>query len=136
LLFDALNSVNVAPKKAKICILGYAFLENSDDTRNTPTKPLYKSLVKKCADIVVHDPYVTEEEDIPITADLEKALKGKDAVVLVTKHNEYREIDLAKLKKGLRTPIIIDGRNMFDPKLIKKMGFVFRGVGKGKDNKN
>jgi len=136
LLFEALKRKKITPKKARVCILGYAFLEDSDDTRNTPALPLYKSLKAKCGEVAVHDPYVTDEEGVPITHDLEKALKGKDAVVLVTKHHDYLGLSFEKMGKLLRTKILIDGRNVFDPEKAVSKGFVYRGVGKGKDNGN
>lgn len=119
-------------KDLKVCVLGYAFLENSDDTRNTPSRPLYDSLKGKVAEIIVHDPYVEEEDDVPLTADLEGSLKDKDAVLLVTKHNEYFELVPEKLSELLAGKIVIDGRNVYDPEAFKAAGFIYRGVGKGK----
>lgn len=136
LLFEALKKMKIAPKKARVCMLGYAFLEDSDDTRNTPSLPLYKLLKAKCGQVTVHDPYVTDEEGVPITQDLEAALKDADAVVLATKHKEYNNLTMEKLGKLLRTKILIDGRNVFDPAKVLKAGFVYRGIGKGKDNAN
>ena len=136
LLFEALKKKKIAPKKAHVCILGYAFLENSEDTRNTPSLPLYKLLKDKCGQVTVHDPYVTDEEGVPITQDLESALKDMDALVLVTKHHEYLGLTMKRLGGLLRTKIIVDGRNVFDPAKAVKEGFIYRGIGKGKDNSN
>ncbi len=131
LIEEALFENNVKLKDAKIAILGYAFLENSDDTRNTPAKPLYDSLKDECRELIVHDPYVRQEEGVNLTTDLEKALADADCIALVTKHQEYNNIDLEQLKEAMRTPIIVDGRNVFNPKDTKKLGFTFRGVGIG-----
>jgi len=116
---------------AEVCILGYAFLENSDDTRNTPARSLYELLKEDCTDVVVHDPYVDEEKGVVLTKDLEGALKGKHAVILVTKHDEYNALTPEKLKGLLANPVIIDGRNVYDQNAFKEAGFVYRGVGKG-----
>ena len=132
LVTGALKQSGVEPHEARIAILGYAFLENSDDTRNTPALPLYRMLQTLCREVIVHDPYVKEEEGVNLTTDLEKAIRGKDCIALVTKHREYSEIDLNWLKGTMRTPIIVDGRNIFNSLKAKKAGFTFRGVGIGK----
>ncbi|MFH0860157.1 MAG: nucleotide sugar dehydrogenase [Candidatus Altiarchaeota archaeon] len=131
LLDEALKEKGIKMKDARVCILGYAFLEESDDTRNTPCKPLYNILKGKCREVAVHDPYVTDEEGIPLTSDLKAALDGKDAAVIVTSHKEYSILGLDGLKKLLRTKIIVDGRNVFDPEAAAKAGFTYRGVGRG-----
>ena len=131
LIEEALFENNLKLKDAKIAILGYAFLENSDDTRNTPAKPLYDSLKDECRELIVPDPYVRQEEGVNLTTDLEKALADADCIALVTKHREYNNIDLTQLKKTMRTPIIVDGRNVFNPTDAQRKGFTFRGVGIG-----
>jgi UDP-N-acetyl-D-mannosaminuronic acid dehydrogenase len=106
-------------------------LENSDDTRNTPSKTLYDLLKDECTDVVVHDPYVEEEEGVDLTSDLEDALKGKNAVVLVTNHEEYNSLTPEKFKVLMKSLVIIDGRNVYDQDAFKNAGFIYRGVGKG-----
>lgn len=124
--------VNGLPlSESKITILGYAFLENSDDTRNTPAEPLYQSLRNSVKEIIVHDPFVREQEGINLTSNLLEALKGSDCIALVTKHREYYELDLGTLKQTMNTPVIVDGRNVFDPIIVREKGFTFRGVGIG-----
>ncbi|NHJ12875.1 MAG: nucleotide sugar dehydrogenase [Candidatus Thorarchaeota archaeon] len=113
-------------------ILGIAYLENSDDTRNSPAFNLVKALEVKGVFPVVHDPYVREANGIRVVKNLNEALKDSDCMVLVTAHEEYRHLDLDAAKKLLRTPIIVDGRNVFDKKACVEKGFVFRGVGQGK----
>ena len=112
-----------------ITILGFAFLENSDDTRNTPALTLYNILEKECHKVLIHDPYVRSYEDVQIIRDIEKAIKGSDGIALVTQHREYYELSPEWLKKTMRTPIIVDGRNVFNPEKFLKLGFSFRGVG-------
>lgn len=113
-------------EKTKVVILGFAYDANSDDTRNTPTADLMKILENHDIKYTVHDPYVTEYKIM-----LEKALERAHAVVLMTAHDEYRKIKLSHLKKLLkgRTPILIDGRNVWDKELAQKEGFVYKGVG-------
>ena len=129
LLEEALKEANMKLKDAKIAILGVAFLENSDDTRNTPTQPLYEALQKKHANPVLHDPYV-RDFDYPFTKDLNEVIAGADALVLLTKHKEYVTLDLAAIKKKMRHPVLIDGRNAFKKDDCEKLGFIYKGVGK------
>ncbi len=129
LIKDALNENNIEIKNSKICILGIAFLQNSDDTRNTPSLPLYNRLLEKNANVIIHDPYVKKYEGINLTNDLDLALSNADCLVLVTAHDEYRHLDLNRVKKAMKNPIIVDGRNFFDKE--KMEGFAYYGLGKG-----
>jgi UDP-N-acetyl-D-mannosaminuronic acid dehydrogenase len=114
--------------EAKITLLGYAFLENSDDTRNTPARPLYESLIKE-AQVVVHDPYVRDFDGANNTRNLEEALRDSDCLALVTAHKEYNNIKFDWLKDIMRTSVIVDGRNMFNSLEARNNGFTFLGVG-------
>jgi UDP-N-acetyl-D-mannosaminuronic acid dehydrogenase len=131
LVEDALAEHGKKLKGAKVAILGVAFIENSDDTRNTPSATLFAELKKRGAKPVLHDP-VVRNFGLPFTDDLDKALTDADAVVLSTKHKEYLKLDLSKLKKKLATPVLIDGRNAFAEDAAIKAGLTYRGVGKGK----
>jgi UDP-N-acetyl-D-mannosaminuronic acid dehydrogenase len=132
LVKEALEEKGKKLRDARICLLGLAFLEDSDDTRNTPTLPLYNLLKSKCKEVVVHDPYVKEFEGITLLNDLNKALSGKDCVVTITRHKEYLTMSLEWLKKTLAAAVIVDGRNVFNPEKCVKAGFAFRGVGIGR----
>ena len=131
LVRDAFNEKEMAVKGSKICILGVAFLENSDDTRNTPTRPVYEKLVELGAEVVVHDVHVKEEEGIPLMDDLDGAVRGSDCVVVMCAHDEYRELSPDYFSGRMPTKMIVDGRNVFDPEVFREAGFEFRGVGKG-----
>lgn len=130
LLEDALTEHGKKLKGARVAILGVAFLENSDDTRNTPSAIIYQELKKHGAKPVLHDPFVRDFE-FPFTRDLDKALTGADAIILSTRHTQYLELDLTKTRKKLATPILIDGRNAFTWEAANKAGFTYRGIGKG-----
>jgi UDP-N-acetyl-D-mannosaminuronic acid dehydrogenase len=129
---SALKRKNVNLKDAKIAILGVAYLEDSDDTRNTPAYPLIRDLEAKGAEIIVHDPYVRHFPDADLTKDQDEAFSGADCIAIVTKHREYYDLDLARAKKLMRTPIIVDGRNVVDRKGAQREGFVYKGIGKGR----
>jgi nucleotide sugar dehydrogenase len=131
LVEDALAKHGKKLKGAQVAILGVAFIENSDDTRNTPSATLYAELKRRGAKPVLHDPLV-RDFDIPFTSDLDKALRKADAIVLSTKHKEYLELDLKELRKKLATPVLIDGRNAFSEEEANKAGLTYRGVGKGR----
>ena len=129
LLKDALNENNIELKDAKIAILGVAFLENSDDTRNTPSKTVYEKLIEKKARPILHDPYVRDYE-IEFTKNLDEALNDSDALVLMVKHKEYLNLDLNDLKQKMRTAVIIDGRNAYLKEECEEKGFIYKGIGK------
>ena len=128
---EALHEKGVKLQDARVCILGFAFRGDCDDTRNTPALPLYNLLKGTCKEVVVHDPYVKEFEGLALTNDLEDALRNKDCMVLVTRHKEYGDIRLDWIKGVLATAVIVDGRNVFNPEDCKKAGFSYRGVGVG-----
>ncbi len=118
-----------------ICVLGFAFLENSDDPRNTPTIPVLKELERRGAYYKIHDPFVTENEGYIIEPDLDSALKDCDAVLLMTKHEVYNSVTPEKLNGCLKNKIIVDGRNLFNAEKFINAGFIFKGIGKGNINK-
>lgn len=129
LLEEALKEAGKGIQDAKIAILGVAFLENSDDTRNTPSKPLYEILMNKGAKPMMHDPYVRDYE-LPFTKDFKETINDADALVIVTKHKEYLNLDLQTLKNKMKTPVIVDGRNVYQKEECEKIGFIYKGVGK------
>jgi UDP-N-acetyl-D-mannosaminuronic acid dehydrogenase len=129
LVEEGLTEAGQKVEGAKIAILGVAFMENSDDTRNTPSQPLYELLTEKGAKPVLHDPYV-RDFDVPFTTDLNKAIEGVDAVVIVTRHNEYLNLDLSLVINKMRTPVLVDGRNAYNKEECENLGFIYKGVGK------
>lgn len=126
LLEAGLKDASLTLEDAKIAVLGYAYDANSDDTRMTPTQDLVKILDTKNVNYLIQDPYVGQ-----YNTPLEEAVKGVDAVVLMTAHDEYKKFPLAKLKELMKgnKPVIIDGRNLWDRKKAEKAGFIYRGVG-------
>jgi UDP-N-acetyl-D-mannosaminuronic acid dehydrogenase len=135
LLEAALKEAKKELKKSTICVLGYAFLENSDDPRNSPTVPFLKELEKRGASYKIHDPYIKNDEGYQIEQSLDIALKDCDAVVLMTKHDEYKFLKPEILKSLLRTKVIIDGRNLFPAEEYLDEGFIVKGIGRGDINK-
>ncbi|MEM4263174.1 MAG: nucleotide sugar dehydrogenase [Thermoplasmata archaeon] len=131
LVSEAFREAKLKMGKDKVVtVLGYSFLENSGDTRNSPAKTVVTLLSDKVT-LRIHDPYVLDTEGLGITKDLEAALKGSDCAVLVTKHRAYSEFGLNRMAQLMRHKILVDGRNAFDKSDALKQGFVYRGVGKG-----
>jgi len=108
----------------RVLVMGYAYLEESDDTRNSPSEVLAAQLRERGAEVVVHDPFVPGYQ-----GDLIAAAEGCDAAVVMAAHSAYRDIDLQALKSALRLPVLVDGRRVFDVEQANRVGFVYRGVG-------
>jgi UDP-N-acetyl-D-mannosaminuronic acid dehydrogenase len=128
---EALAERQVAPEGARAVVLGVAYLEDSDDTRNTPAVPLIEALQEQGASVVAHDPYVRELGGYELTRDLELAVRGADVAILVTKHRLYHDLDLSWLRGQMRTPILIDGRNVYDADQVQDAGLTYKAIGKG-----
>ncbi len=122
LAIDALRAAGRDIAGAKVAVLGYAYLENSDDSRNTPSEPLVARLRVAGAEVVIHDPFVQ-----PYRGDWLKAVAGADAAIIMVAHDEYRAIDLEVLKAAMRTPVVVDGRRVFDAQ--RADGLIYRGLG-------
>jgi len=138
LTLDALKRAGRSPNGAKIALLGWAFLSNSDDTRNTPSEPYRDALIAAGVKVSVHDPYVAEYPGVPIVSFVEEAVEGADAIVIFAGHNLYKDLDAPYLKNltGKKHPVIIDGRNMVDPDVWIKTGFIYKGIGRGDKNRH
>jgi UDP-N-acetyl-D-mannosaminuronic acid dehydrogenase len=133
---DALNRAGKSPKNTRIALLGWAFLSNSDDTRNTPSEPYRAMLLTEGATVSVHDPYVTDYPGVPLVSSVEDAVQGADAIAIFTGHHQYRTLDpqVIRLLSGMKHPVIIDGRNMVDPDTYIREGFIYKGIGRGDKN--
>ena len=133
---DALERAGCSLNKAKVAILGWAFLADSDDTRNTPSEPYRDSLIGGGATVTVHDPYALEYPNVPLLQNLDDTMKDSDAIVIFAGHHQYKNLDPDHIRtvSGKKHPVIIDGRNMIDPDLFIRHGFVYKGIGRGDKN--
>ena len=133
---EALERVGRPLNGAKIALLGWSFLANSDDTRNTPAEPYRDLFIRDGAVVSVHDPYVAEYPGVPIVPFVEEAFEGADAIVIFAGHNLYKGLDAPYLKNltGKKHPVIVDGRNMVDPDAYIRLGFIYKGIGRGDKN--
>ncbi|OEU52033.1 MAG: hypothetical protein BA872_06475 [Desulfobacterales bacterium C00003060] len=127
---DALAFMKIPLRDAKVAIFGVAYLEDSDDVRNTPAYDLIRELEAYGAEVVAHDPYVHTFPEAELSRDLEYVVKGADCIVICTKHKQYFKLNLNRLRSLMRTPIIVDGRNVLDRATTEKAGFLYKGIGK------
>lgn len=129
LLQDKLNEVGMAVKGTKVGILGISYKGNVGDLRETPAIRIVDKIKKLDADLVAFDPYIPTMPKFATTKNLEEILSRSEALVLVTEHNEFKNIPVEDfVKHGIK--VIIDGRNCLDKKAIRAAGIVYAGIGR------
>lgn len=125
-------------KDKNVAILGLSFKPDTDDMRFAPAIRVIDYMLEKGAKVSAYDPIAMDNakkqflkgRDVNYTDNAYDAVKDADVVILMTEWNEFREIDLEKIKSLTRTPNFIDGRNIYDPKKVKELGFNYVGVGR------
>lgn len=119
-----------------IGVLGLSFKPNTDDMRDAQSLEIIELLRQNRANVKVFDPQamvVAKEilgDKVKFCKDAYEAARDADAVLIITDWNEFKKLDLKRLKKEMKSPIIIDGRNIYDPQKIRKLGFNYTGVGR------
>jgi len=124
------NGINI--KSAKIAILGVAYKGGVDDVRGSPAKVIIEELRKLGAEVVVHDPYTDETFGAARADSVEQAVERADALVIVTDHPEFRQLDLDRLGRLMRRRIVVDGRRVFEPHIVAEKGFRYYGIDFGR----
>jgi UDPglucose 6-dehydrogenase len=119
-------------------VLGLAFKPNTDDMREAPAVEIIHLLQNEGASVKAFDPVAIEraKEIIPEVTyceDAYEAAEGSDALVVVTDWNEFKHLDMARLKASMAEPVLVDGRNIYEPAKMQELGFVYRGIGRGYD---
>jgi UDPglucose 6-dehydrogenase len=120
-----------------IVILGLAFKNNTDDMRDAPAITIINGLLEAGAIVKAHDPEAMDEakkifgDTIKYCSDPYQAAAQADALVIVTDWNAYRRLDLSQLKTVMKTPVLLDFRNLYAPEEAQKAGFIYEGVGRG-----
>ncbi len=117
-------------------LLGLAFKPNTDDMRDAPSIDIVHSLLRAGARVRAYDPVAMPGAsallpDVEMMPDPYTLAEGADALILVTEWNEFKHLDLARIKTVLRAPVFIDGRNIYDPQTMAALGFIYRGIGRG-----
>jgi len=125
-------------KDKTIGVLGLSFKPDTDDIRNAPSIAIIEALKAEGAKIKVYDPCcmgkINKEakRGLKFCKDAYEACQGSDCLLIVTEWDEFKELDFLKVKRLLKRPLIIDGRNIYDPQAMRKIGFNYAGIGRGK----
>jgi UDPglucose 6-dehydrogenase len=128
----------------KFAVWGLAFKPNTDDMREAPSRVLIQELIERGATVAVHDPVAMDEAKRVLALDLDEAqlarvdfkttpmdtLTGAEALVIVTEWKAFRSPDFEQIKARLKQPVIIDGRNLFEPPLMTGLGIEYHGIGR------
>lgn len=136
LLVKIQSQLGIDLKGKTITIWGLAFKPHTDDMREAPALVVIRQLIDRGVKVKVFDPIAQEVakkilgKTVEYENSLEDSVKGSDGLVIVTEWPEFREVDLKKVKTNLKHPNMVDGRNIFDPREMKKLGFNYISVGR------
>lgn len=125
-------------REKRICVWGLTFKPDTDDVRNSVAIDLIQQLVKEGAHVTAYDPKgmskAVEHHLLPagvkLTHSALEATEGAEALILATEWKEFANQDFSKVKEAMHTPLIFDGRNLFNPKTMREFGFTYHGVGR------
>nr|WP_319528618.1 UDP-glucose/GDP-mannose dehydrogenase family protein [Pseudomonas laurentiana] len=138
-LFDKLSQAFNGDLEGKcIAVWGLAFKPNTDDMREAPSRALMESLWQAGAKVRAFDPEARHEtlriygdrDDLTVVESRDSALQGADALVICTEWKQFRSVDFEWLKSQLASPVIVDGRNLFNPKQVKAAGLMYYAIGR------
>jgi len=156
-ILDAVESVNARQKQLlvrkikqhfgasglkdrTIAIWGLAFKPNTDDMREAPSRTVIEALWEEGAKVRAYDPVAGAEAqriygdrpDLVLCKNAYEAVRGADALAIVTEWQEFRSPDFDRLKESLKSPLIFDGRNLYDPAMVERFGLTYHAIGRGK----
>jgi UDPglucose 6-dehydrogenase len=120
----------------RIALWGLAFKANTDDMRESPALVLVEEILAAGGTVCAHDPEAMPEarrrlgDRVMFAETAYAALDGADALAVITDWNEYRFPDFARIKGALRQPVLVDGRNLYDPAKMERLGFTYRSIGR------
>jgi UDPglucose 6-dehydrogenase len=119
----------------RIGVLGLSFKPDTDDMRESPSIDVINMLRERGAEVQAFDPIAMEVarewvEGVNYCSDAYEVASGADALVLITAWNEFKQLDMEKVRDLMRNPVIVDGRNVYDPHELRSMGFRYSGVGR------
>jgi UDPglucose 6-dehydrogenase len=123
-------------KGKTIAVWGLAFKPKTDDMREAPAIVIIQQLLEQGAKVQAYDPEAVRTarslfgNKISYAAKSYDALKGADALAIVTEWHEFREPDFARMRKLMRSPVIVDGRNIYEPQQMKAHGFTYSSIGR------
>ncbi len=122
--------------KGKIVgVLGLSFKPNTDDMRDAPSIIVINKLYADGAKIKAYDPIAMDNakkilKNVEYCVDSYSVVKDCDILIVMTEWNEFRQLDLSKIKKAMKKPVLLDGRNIYEPHKLREMGFIYTGVGR------
>jgi UDPglucose 6-dehydrogenase len=120
----------------RLGVLGLAFKGGTDDIRESPAILLVKALVQEGCHIIAYDPAATErarevlDPTVQFASNVYEPATGADALLILTEWEEFSALDLKRLRRELKYPIVIDGRNLYDPQVMADHGFTYYSVGR------
>jgi len=135
-IVQKLNEVLGGLRQQTVGVLGLAFKPNTDDVRDAPALDVVHELLEKGAQVRAYDPLAMPrarqqlDSVVEFCGDSYSVATGADALVIITEWDEFRELDLSRVKELMRRPVVVDGRNIYDPHRMRELGFIYRGVGR------
>jgi len=130
LVIKGLNEIGRSLKGSNVLVLGLTFRGGVKEFTKSPAIPIIKELKEWGAKVYVYDPLCTPEDAKRFGAEWKEDFKNIDAIIIVTDHKEFRDLDLDKISKQVRSKVIIDGRNVLDAEKVVKLGFIYFRVGR------
>lgn len=144
-VLNKLTSILGSLRGCTIGVLGLAFKPNTDDMREAPSVDIIRWVISQGGMVKVYDPVASETgrielervgvrmEAIQFCNDAYEVAREADALVIATEWNEFKSLNMLQIRDSMRRPIIIDGRNIYEPALMRRLGFTYRGMGRGTD---
>src|SRR5258708_23178784 len=136
LVVDRLEELLGGLRRQRPGILGLSYKPNTDDVRAAPAIEFVEALLKRGAEVQVYDPVAMPKAKhvlnggVTYARDAYGVARKADALAVLTEWNEFRSIDLKRLRTSMRRPVIVDGRNIWEPDQMRNLGFVYRGIGR------
>ncbi len=142
-VMNKLTSILGSLRGCTVGVLGLAFKPNTDDMREAPSVDIIRWVVNQGATVQVYDPVANETgraeleragvrmEAVRFCEDAYAVAQGADALVIATEWNEFKSLNMIEIRDSMRHPIVIDGRNIYEPALMHSLGFTYRGMGRG-----
>ena len=136
LIFKLRKALGGSLADKEITVLGIAFKPNTDDIREAAALEIIHLLENEGAHVRAYDPQAMENaarvmKKVKLCQDPYQAADGADAVILATEWNEFKQLDFKRIRQGVRTPVIMDGRNLWNGDFLRSLGFKYFGVGQG-----
>ena len=135
LLLDKVHDILGTLRGQTVGLLGLSFKPNTDDMREAPSLALVEQLERRGAMVRAYDPAAMHVAQplmprVRMEPDAYAVARDADALLIVTEWDEFRQLDLERIKQAMRRPVIVDGRNIYEPDQMHALGFVYKGVGR------